>query len=160
VKRVSLTAWIFIGMAAGVVLGVVDPNIAKQLGPVANVFLRLIRSIVAPLVFATLVVGIAGGGDLKRMGRIGAKAILLFEIVTTLALFLGLAAVNLVRPGEGVHVVLAWIRRVRRQRRLRVDREDATHFVPDLAFLFASVEGCGLRGRICGKYGRILYRLP
>jgi proton glutamate symport protein len=104
VKRLSLTSWIFIGMAAGVLLGVVRPDIAKQLGPAANVFLRLIRSIVAPLVFATLVAGIAGGGDLKRMGRIGAKAIILFEVITTLALFLGLTAVNIARPGEGVPI--------------------------------------------------------
>jgi proton glutamate symport protein len=69
---------------------------------VSNVFLRLIRSIIAPLIFATLVAGIAGAGDLKRMGRVGVKAIVYFEIVTTLALFLGLAAVNLARPGEGV----------------------------------------------------------
>ena len=103
-KRLSLTSWIFIGMAAGVLLGVVTPDIARQLGPLASVFLRLIRSIVAPLVFATLVVGIAGGGDMKRMGRIGAKAILFFEIVTTLALFLGLAAVNLAQPGRGVPI--------------------------------------------------------
>ena len=98
-KRISLTAWIFIGMAAGVALGIAAPGVAKQLGPVSNVFLRLIRSIIAPLLFGTLVVGIAGGGDMKRMGRIGGKAILYFEIVTTLALFLGLFAVNLVRPG-------------------------------------------------------------
>jgi proton glutamate symport protein len=104
VKRLSLTSWIFIGMALGVLVGVVWPDVAKQLGSAANVFLRLIRSIVAPLVFATLVAGIAGGGDLKRMGRIGAKAILLFEVITTLALFLGLAAVNLARPGEGVPI--------------------------------------------------------
>ena len=91
-------------MAAGVALGVVAPGFAKELGPVSNVFLRLIRSIIAPLLFGTLVVGIAGGGDMKRMGRIGGKAILYFEIVTTLALFLGLAAVNLVRPGAGVPI--------------------------------------------------------
>jgi proton glutamate symport protein len=103
-KRLSLTTWIFIGMAAGVALGVVAPGFARQLGPVSRVFLQLIRSIIAPLIFATLVVGIAGGGDMKRMGRIGGKAILYFEIVTTLALLLGLAAVNLVRPGAGISI--------------------------------------------------------
>jgi proton glutamate symport protein len=103
-KRISLTAWIFIGMAAGVLLGVFAPGFARQLGPVSAVFLRLIRSIVAPLIFATLVAGIAGSGGSKNMGRIGAKAILYFEIVTTLALFLGLAAVNLVQPGLGVPI--------------------------------------------------------
>jgi proton glutamate symport protein len=103
-KRISLTAWIFIGMAAGVLLGVLAPDIAKQLGPLSAVFLRLIRSIVALLIFATLVAGIAGSGGSKNMGRIGAKAILYFEIVTTLALFLGLAAVNLVQPGLGVPI--------------------------------------------------------
>ena len=104
VKRLSLTTWIFIGMAAGVALGIVAPGFARQLSPVSRVFLQLIRSIIAPLIFATLVVGIAGGGDMKRMGRIGGKAILYFEIVTTLALFLGLAAVNLVRPGAGIPI--------------------------------------------------------
>ena len=104
VKRISLTTWIFIGMAAGVALGIVAPGFARQLGPVSRVFLQLIRSIIAPLLFGTLVVGIAGGGDMKRMGRIGGKAILYFEIVTTLALFLGLAAVNLVRPGAGISI--------------------------------------------------------
>ena len=74
-KRLSLTAWIFIGMAVGVLLGIFAPGFAKQLGPLSAIFLRLIRSIVAPLIFATLVAGIAGSGGAKNMGRIGAKAI-------------------------------------------------------------------------------------
>jgi proton glutamate symport protein len=103
-KRPSLTAWIFIGMAAGVAVGAAAPGFALHLEPVSHIFLRLIRSIIAPLIFATLVYGIAGSGDLKQMGRIGLKAVIYFEIVTTLALFLGLAIVNLTRPGEGVPI--------------------------------------------------------
>ena len=101
-KRLSLTAWIFMGMAAGVVLGLAEPDFARALAPVSNIFLRLIRSIVAPLLFGTLVYGIAGTGSMKAMGRIGLKAIVYFEVVTSVALLVGLAAVNLVRPGEGM----------------------------------------------------------
>jgi proton glutamate symport protein len=89
-------------MAAGIALGVAAPDIAKQLSPISNIFLRLIKSIIAPLLFGTLVAGIAGAGSVKAMGRIGLKSIVYFEIVTTIALVLGLAAVNLVRPGEGM----------------------------------------------------------
>jgi proton glutamate symport protein len=91
-------------MAAGVALGVAAPGPAQQLAPVSAIFLRLIKSIIAPLIFGTLVAGMVGGGDLKRMGRIGLKAIVYFEIVTTIALFLGLAAVNLLRPGAGMRL--------------------------------------------------------
>jgi proton glutamate symport protein len=94
-------------MAAGVALGILQPGFAKQLGLVSAVFLKLIKSIIAPLVFATLVAGFAGTGDIKQMGRIGGKAILYFEIVTTFALVLGLGVVNLVRPGEGVSIARA-----------------------------------------------------
>lgn len=103
-KRIGLTTWIFIGMAAGIALGLAAPDTARHLGIVSNIFLRLIKSIIAPLLFGTLVYGIAGGGDLKAMGRIGLKAIIYFEAVTTVALFLGLGAVNLVRPGEGMRL--------------------------------------------------------
>ena len=103
-KRPSLTAWIFFGMAAGVALGILAPGFAQHLGLVSSIFLRLIRSIIAPLIFATLVAGMGGAGDLKSMGRVGLKALIYFEAVTTCALFLGLGAVNLVRPGAGVPI--------------------------------------------------------
>ncbi len=103
-KRLSLTAWIFIAMLLGVAVGAAFPDIgqADWMAAIANVFLRLIRSIIAPLIFGTLVYGIASTGSVKAMGRIGLKAILYFEALTTIALFLGLGAVNLVRPGAGM----------------------------------------------------------
>lgn len=107
VKRPSLTAWTLLGLVAGILLGILTPGFARQLGPVANVFLRLIRTIVAPLIFGTLVAGIASGGDLKGMGRVALKAVIYFEVVTTIALFLGLGVVNLLRPGEGVPIARA-----------------------------------------------------
>ncbi len=103
-KKPSLTTWIFIGMAAGVLIGALWPDFGRQLQPASNMFLRLIKSIIAPLLFATLVYGIAGTGSVKTMGRIGLKAIVYFEIVTTIALFLGLGMVNWLKPGVGVHV--------------------------------------------------------
>jgi proton glutamate symport protein len=107
VKRVSLTTWTFLGLVAGILIGILAPGFATKLGPIATVFLRLIRTIIAPLIFGTLVAGIAGSGDLKRMGRIALKAIIYFEVVTTIALFLGLGVVNVVRPGDGVPVARA-----------------------------------------------------
>ncbi|HSB17760.1 MAG TPA: cation:dicarboxylase symporter family transporter [Bryobacteraceae bacterium] len=101
-KQISLTAWIFIGMAVGIAFGLFAPGFALNLAPVSNIFLRLIKSIIAPLLFGTLVYGIAGTGNIRAMGRIGLKALVYFEIVTTAALFLGLAAVNLVQPGAGM----------------------------------------------------------
>ena len=103
-KRLSLTAWIFIAMVLGVAVGAMYPDVGKAdwMGAISNVFLRLIKSIIAPLIFATLVYGIAGTGSVKTMGRIGLKAIIYFEVLTTVALFLGLGAVNLIRPGEGM----------------------------------------------------------
>jgi proton glutamate symport protein len=103
-KRPSLTAWILIALVAGIAFGAAFPAPAVKLGLLGTIFLRLIKSIIAPLLFGTLVSGIAGTGSVKTMGRIGGKAILYFEIVTTAALFVGLGAVNLVRPGVGVQL--------------------------------------------------------
>ena len=103
-RRLSLSSWIFISMALGVALGVFAPGVAVKLEPVSNIFLRMIKSIIAPLLFGTLVGGIASTGSIATMGRIGIKAIVYFEIATTLALFVGLGAVNLVRPGAGIRI--------------------------------------------------------
>ena len=103
-KRISLTTWILIALVAGVGFGAAFPAPANQLGILGTIFLRLIKSIIAPLLFGTLVSGIAGTGNVKTMGRIGGKAILYFEVVTTVALFVGLGAVNLVQPGVGVQL--------------------------------------------------------
>src|SRR3712207_9327043 len=102
-RRISLTKWILIAMAIGTVIGWLLPEFSQSLRPLSTVFLRMIKSIVAPIIFATLVIGIAGhGDDLKRVGRLALKSIVYFEIVTTLALFIGLAAVNITRPGDGI----------------------------------------------------------
>src|SRR5438477_6525584 len=102
-RRLSLTSWILVAMLLGVLLGWLQPVFAESLKPLATVFLRMIRSIIVPLIFGTLVVGIAGhGDDMKRVGRLALKSLIYFEIVTTLALFIGLLAVNVVKPGVGV----------------------------------------------------------
>src|SRR3954464_11464180 len=119
-KKRSLTTWIIVSMLVGaefghdfprwaighdpavpLAKGVPEPFSAKTLG---QIFLRLIKTIIAPLIFSTLVVGIAGHSDLKQVGRMGIKALIYFEVVTTLALFIGLAAINISKAGVGVPV--------------------------------------------------------
>jgi len=100
----SVTTQIFIGLIVGIVVGYVWPAFGVSIKPLADMFLRMIKMIIAPLLFSTLVVGIAGTGDLKAMGRIGLKAIIYFEVATTIALFWGLALVNWFQPGAGLTV--------------------------------------------------------
>ena len=107
----GLTTQIFIGLLIGVAIGYLFPSsevdgkhvagFAENIKPLADAFLRMIKMIIAPLLFSTLVVGIAGTGDLKAMGRIGLKAIVYFEVATTIALVIGLALVNIFQPGVG-----------------------------------------------------------
>jgi len=111
-RRVSLTQWIIISMVVGIVLGWLFPETARDahhgwaatdLNVFSNVFLRMIKSLIVPLLFGTLVVGIAGhGDDMKRVGKLALRSIVYFEIVTTLALAVGLIVVNVVKPGRGV----------------------------------------------------------
>jgi proton glutamate symport protein len=98
----SITTQIFVGLLLGVLVGYAWPAFGVAIKPLADAFLRMIKMIIAPLLFATLVVGIAGTGDLRSMGRIGLKAIVYFEVATTIALFLGLALVNVFKPGAGL----------------------------------------------------------
>jgi len=100
----SLTAWIFVGLVAGAEIGHDWPATAVKLQILGTIFLRLVKTIIAPLLFGTLVVGIAGHADLKKVGRMGIKALVYFEIVSTLALLIGLAAINLTRAGAGVQL--------------------------------------------------------
>lgn len=108
-RRISLTWWIVIAMVSGVTIGWLDnavwteTDVGSYLQPISSIFLRMIKSIVVPLIFGSLVVGIAGhGDDLKRVGRLAFRSIIYFEVVTTAALFVGLGAVNLIKPGVGV----------------------------------------------------------
>jgi proton glutamate symport protein len=100
--RRSLTPWIFVGMLVGAELGHELGKSAANLQFLSSIFLKLVKSIVAPLIFSTLVVGIASHSNLKQVGRMGIKALLYFELVTTLALFIGLGAINLTQAGVGV----------------------------------------------------------
>ncbi|HXR15185.1 MAG TPA: cation:dicarboxylase symporter family transporter [Terriglobales bacterium] len=102
--RQSLTRWIFFAMLLGGEIGLDWPQFAEHLRVFSEIFLRLIKVIVAPLIFGTLVTGIAGHGNLRGVGRIGLKSLIYFEVVTTLALFLGIAAINLSRAGEGLAI--------------------------------------------------------
>jgi proton glutamate symport protein len=102
----SLTIQIFIGLGLGVLLGAVAPEFATSIKPLADIFLRMIKMIIAPLLFSTLVVGIAGTGDVKAMGRIGLKAMVYFQIGAVISLVLGLTLVNVFQPGAGVQVAV------------------------------------------------------
>lgn len=102
VRRRSLTFWMFFAMVVGAELGFDAPELAMQMRFLSDLFLRLIQCIVAPLIFATLVVGIAGHGDLKSVGRMGIKSLVYFEVVTTFALAIGLVAINISKAGVGL----------------------------------------------------------
>ena len=103
-RRRSLTGWIFVGMLAGIELGVDAPHVALSGRVFGDIFLRLIRVIVAPLIFGTLVTGIAGHADAKTVGRLGLKSLVYFETLTTIALVIGLVAINISKAGVGLNM--------------------------------------------------------
>ena len=101
-KGIGLSSQIFIALILGVVFGYIFPTYGQALKPVGDTFIRMIKMIVVPLIFSSLIMGIAGTGDFKKLGRLGAKAIIWFEIATTLALFVGMLVANVFEPGAGV----------------------------------------------------------
>lgn len=103
-KSSKLTLAIFLSLILGILLGWVAPGFAQKLHPLGTIFLNMVKMIIAPLLFATLVVGIAGHGDAKSIGKIGVKTLIYFEVITTIALFVGLAVGNLFKPGESFHL--------------------------------------------------------
>jgi proton glutamate symport protein len=109
VRRRSLTTWILVSMIVGAEIGHDWPELGISLRVLSQIFLRMIKTIIAPLLFGTLVVGIAGHSDLKQVGRMGLKALVYFELVTTLALFIGLLAINLTKAGVGVEPPAAMV---------------------------------------------------
>ena len=100
----KLTLHIFIALVAGILVGWLFPKFAVKLQPLGDMFLRMVKMIIAPLIFATLTVGIAGHGDVKNLGKIGLKTIIYFEIATTIALVLGLVMANILKPGVGFNI--------------------------------------------------------
>ena len=103
-KSSKLTVAIFVALILGVIVGWVNPTFAQKFHPLATIFLNMVKMIIAPLLFATLVVGIAGHGDVKSIGKVGIKTLVYFEVVTTLALIIGLFAGNFLKPGAGFDI--------------------------------------------------------
>ena len=104
-KKISLAWQIFIGLILGIIVGAIffgNPHIEEFLQPIGNIFLRLIKMIVVPIVISCLVVGVAGTGDMKSLGKLGGKTLLYFEIITTIAIVVGLLIANVFHPGTGV----------------------------------------------------------
>ena len=100
----QLWVWVLIAMALGIALGIAAPGLAGQMGPLGDAFIKLIRMLIAPIIFCTVVTGIAHMADMARVGRVAIKAIIYFEVMTTIALIIGLLAVNILQPGAGMNV--------------------------------------------------------
>ena len=98
----NLTFQVLVAIVAGIVLGAVAPDVGKKMKPLGDLFVNLVKMVIAPVIFLTIVNGIASMHDLKKVGRVGGKALLYFEVVTTFALLIGLAVVNVMKPGEGL----------------------------------------------------------
>lgn len=136
---------VLLGMALGIALGVVAPDIGAAMKPLADGFIKLIRMMLAPVIFGTVALGIARMGSLKEVGRIGARALIYFEVVSTVALVVGLVVVNLVKPGAGMNIDVAALDAASIETYANVAKsESVTGFLLNIipnAFLSAFVDG-------------------
>jgi len=98
----SLTTQVVLGILLGITVGFVFPEFGSQLKVIADIFIKLVKMVIAPIIFLTIVIGIAGMGDLKKVGKIGGKALLYFEIVSTIALAIGIIVANVFKAGKGI----------------------------------------------------------
>ena len=132
-KSSKLTLFIFLALVLGVIFGWLDPVHASKMQPVADAFLKMVKMIIAPLIFATLVVGIAGHGDVKNLGKIGLKTIIYFEIITTFALVLGLVMANIFKPGVDFNIDLSNVSMaaVEKMQNVHIDHS-LTHMILDM----------------------------
>src|SRR5438046_4197745 len=105
----ELWVQVLIAMAIGIALGIVHPDLAARMQPLGDAFIKAIRMLIAPIIFCTVVHGIAHMADMARVGRVAIKAIVYFEILTTIALIVGLLAVNILQPGKGMNVDLSHV---------------------------------------------------
>src|SRR5215212_10992145 len=100
----NLTVQVLVAISLGIILGLLAPGVARGMKPVGDTFVNLVRMVIAPVIFLTVTLGIANMRDLRKVGRVGGKALLYFEIVTTFALAIGLLVVNVTKPGAGLDV--------------------------------------------------------
>src|SRR5580698_4966440 len=109
-SRISkLWVQVLLGMAVGILLGILQPGLGARMQPLGDAFIKAIRMLIAPIIFCTVVHGIARMSDMARVGRVAIKAIVYFEVLTTIALVIGLAAVNILQPGKGMNVDLSHV---------------------------------------------------
>jgi aerobic C4-dicarboxylate transport protein len=151
----DLSLQVLVAMALGVGLGVWQPDIAAEMKPLGDAFIKLIQMVVGPIIFCTVVNGIAGMGDLKKVGRIAVKAIIYFEVVTSIALIIGLVIANLLQPGAGMHVDAAALAAA--GGKAQGYATEANHIESTSAFLLDIIPNAAIGGFAKGDVLQILF---
>lgn len=128
----QLYVWVLVGIAAGIALGAAAPGVATQLQPLGDSFVNLIKMVITPVVFVTVVTGIAGVGKLREVGRVGIRSLIYFEVLSTVALALGLLVMDVLRPGAGVHAKVPKATGAAAQYIQTGETQSAWHYLTDM----------------------------